>query len=187
MNLTAIGVNDPVTASTPANLANGLIRQDFPVGFPTVVRTVPEGEELFARYDQLMPHYLVEEAIRSSFNNPVASSYARACIILVNNGGAWSVYHVQSILDWTVQAPIAPNRIRISAPRGRVICVGAALKPEAPQKAPRWKKVLDLVNDEDDDEDGDLDLLMSGLHIAVNASVSVADNSSAPAPVTTTA
>lgn len=154
INLTALGVNDPVTQSTPPNLANGLTINQVPQGFPTIVTTVQEGEELYARYDQMMPHYIIQEAIRNATGN--GGHFSRSCIIYTNHGTERFVYHVVSNLTWNRAVPVNAtinNPVAISDPKGQVMVVGAKIKPTAREKVARWRRMLTLMEDDADELD----------------------------------
>lgn len=83
--------------------------------FPTLPQARSIGQMLYARYDQMMPHYIIEEAMKNSLNQAPQGSFTRTSFILVDNvvNGCWNIFQVQSaLLTWDVSPPVFPKKFQ---------------------------------------------------------------------------
>jgi len=128
-------VRFPKTTTTTPNLNNNLQEIAFPPNFPQLAVNTAEGEELYARYDQMLPHFLIDAALEYSLSNPASSTFARGCVVLVSAPNGWNIYHITTDLQWRLNRPSYDAR-------GVVTCIGAFVPESTKGTADRWDALI---------------------------------------------
>ncbi|KJE93723.1 hypothetical protein CAOG_08782 [Capsaspora owczarzaki ATCC 30864] len=110
----------------------------------SITSLVEEAERVRDSYDQLFPHYLLQDSANSA--NSAPGSFVRRAVIVVRDTttDTWRLYDLHTTLRWQRM----PNPSTEWKTVGTVTCVGGIVTKDA--NADAWKRLLLLIEDDDD-------------------------------------